>query len=149
MADHVKKQLRDALVTRLTGLATTGARVHRYRANPLQSISELPALVVQTPSDSAVLDTIHTAPLYERRVEVTVLAYASANATLDDTLDLISKDVEVALGSVLTFGSIGLQVFYDGSETDIIEGERNVGELSMRFHATMFHEAAAPDVLRG
>ena len=43
MADHLHKQIRDALVTKLTGLTTSGARVYANRLYPLDS-ANLPGL---------------------------------------------------------------------------------------------------------
>jgi len=43
MADHLHKQIRAALVTKLTGLATSGARVYANRLYPLDS-ANLPGL---------------------------------------------------------------------------------------------------------
>ena len=47
MADHVRKQIRDAIVTLVTGLTTTGSNVFAGRTYALQD-SELPALRVYT-----------------------------------------------------------------------------------------------------
>lgn len=148
MADHVIKQLRDALVTRLTGLATTGARVHSYRANPLQTIGELPALIVRTPSDSMQEATVHPGAVVERTVEILVQGYAAANADLDDTLDAIRKDVDTALGAALTIGSNTVPVDMTGdSDSDITDGEVQAGEINLRYRATLYHVKGVPDVL--
>lgn len=146
MADHVIKQLRDAVITRVTGLATTGTRVHSYRVNPLESIGDLPALIVRTVSDEAVESTVHSPAQYERIVDVTVMAYAAANADLDDTLDVIRKEVETALGNPLLLGGVAIDVQYRGSDFDLTDGERAAGELQMRFQATIFNVANTPDV---
>lgn len=47
---HVRTQIRGVVATTLTGLATTGARVHPSRLWPLQK-ADLPALLVYTTSD--------------------------------------------------------------------------------------------------
>jgi hypothetical protein len=146
MADHIIKQLRDALVTRLTGLVVTGTRVHSYRVNPLQSITELPALIVRTPADSAQQDTVHPGALIERVVDVVVMCYAAGNADLDDVLDAIRNDVDQALGTPVTLAGRAVEIVYDGSEMDFGEGERNAGELQLRYHATLFHTQGVPDV---
>ena len=48
MADHVRKQIRDRLVTLLTGLATTGSRVYKSRVYNLAPTYELPCLLIYT-----------------------------------------------------------------------------------------------------
>jgi hypothetical protein len=147
MADHVNKQVRDAVIARLTGLTTTGARVHEYLVNPIDSITDLPALNIVTASDSAVSVVVHAPKVYERTVSVTISAYASGNSGLAGLLDLIRKEVELALGAAITIGAITLDVTYQDSETDITEGERQAGELKMQYNVVVMHTATAPDVL--
>jgi hypothetical protein len=144
---HVLKQLRDAAVARLTGLPSTGARVHSYRVNPLESITDLPALIVRVLTDSAEPGTIHSPALVERDVELTVFVYAAANAGLDDALDAVRLDVDTALGAPLIVAGHSLEAVYTGSEIDLTEGERACGELQLQYRVTLFHAANAPDVL--
>jgi len=147
MADHVNKQVRDAVIARVTGLTTTGARVHSYRVNPLDSITELPALIVRTISDTAVEAFVYQGRVYERQIEVLITAYAAATADLDDALDLIRKEVEQAIGETLGVSGETLVPVYTGSETGMTEGEQPAGELQMRYRVQVRHLAAVPDVI--
>ena len=47
---HIRKQIRDAIATAVTGLTTTGSRVHKSRVNDLAA-SELPLLAIYTTSE--------------------------------------------------------------------------------------------------
>ncbi len=148
MADHVVKQVRDAVIARVTGLPSTGARVHSYRVNPLDVIPELPALIVRTKSDTADAISIHSPMQYERGVDVTIFAYASALADLDDVLDAVRLQVEQAIGAApLVVGGKNVLPVYAGSDMDEVEGERPAGELQMRFNVTVYHSSDAPDVI--
>lgn len=97
MADHLRKQIRDALVTAVTGLTTTGARVYKGRAYAVES-QDLPCLLVYTGGETVSNRSLPTPRLQDREVEFVVEALATAvDSSLDDSLDLICKEVEVAL----------------------------------------------------
>jgi hypothetical protein len=146
MADHVRKQLRTALATRLTGLTTTSTRVHGYRVDPLQ-ISELPALSVEVLGDEVEDITVHGPAQQERVVEVHVKGIAGTVGIPDDTLDLIAKEVEIALATVLTVASKSVQMHYRRCQIEFSDGEKVAGVIDMEFVAKLFTVANAPDVL--
>ena len=54
---HVRKQIRDAVVTALTGLSTTGSRVYKSRIYPLET-GKLPGLAIYTKSEEIQNNTI-------------------------------------------------------------------------------------------
>ncbi len=149
MADHVRKQLRDAVKTRVTGLTTTGARVHGRRVHPLQKgTSKLPALRVYAEGDDAQESTIHAPQIVDRDVEIHVEGVAEAvGDTLDDTLDLISKEVETSLGTALTIGSKSVLLTYSGCTFRVEDGDTRAGVVDMTFRARLFNAANAPDAL--
>lgn len=145
MADHAHKQIRDALKTRLTGLASTGARVYANRLYPLTA-AELPALRVYLDEESAEPLSVH-APASSRVLSLSVEACAKATAALDDTLDQIGKEVEIALASGLSVAGVHLQPIYTGmSFTDDI-ADQPVGVKRMTFSLPFEAAAGAPDVL--
>ena len=147
MANHIRRQLREAVATAVTGLTTTGARVFQSRVYALQD-AELPGLRVFTKSEEATLESIHTPVLVGRTVEIAIEGVAKANTDLDDTLDLISKEVETALSLGVTVSGRTVQVAYLGCEQELSgEGERPTGTIAMRFEALLFNTANAPDVL--
>lgn len=147
MADHVRKQLRDAVVTALTGLATTGANAFGARVYPLQD-DELPALRIFTASEDALASTIHVPALIERAVHLVVEGVAKATADLDDTLDAIGLEVETALAPGMVLGSRTIALTYSGCGIELSgEGEKVTGSISMRFEAVLYNAANTPDVL--
>lgn len=147
MANHVRRQLREAVAAAVTSLTTTGARVFQSRVYALQD-AELPGLRVFTRSEEATVESIHSPTLVGRVILVAVEGVAKANADLDDTLDLISKEVETALASGVTVAGRNVQLGYTGCETELSgEGEKPTGTISMRFEARLFNTANTPDVL--
>lgn len=148
MADHVAKQLRDAIVTAVTGLATTGARVFPSRAYPVRD-AELPCLLVWTPDESATNALLYP-NTYERVISIRIEALAKATAAMEDTLDQIRKEVETALAAGVTVGSWTVDAEYRGVSSDIRgDLEKPAGSAEMSFEARLFTAAASPDVIIG
>lgn len=146
MANHLRRQIREAAATTLTGLATTGSRVFQMRVYPLQD-AELPGLLIYTNSETSERTTLPRPSIMERRLELVVEGYAKANADLDDTLDGIAKEVEVAM-----FGNPGLtgtakSATLRASETMLEDGgEHPVGRIRMTWEVLYFASEGAPDV---
>jgi len=149
MANHVRQQVREAFATLLTGLPTTGARVYQSRIYPLDD-SELPCLLIATnQEDISALDP-GSNPALERQLSITVTAVAKANSNLDDTLDTVIKEVEVAANSNLSANTLAnlvkgltLQNLEIGINGD---AEKPVGQAVMTFNTTYYTQASAPDV---
>ena len=147
MADHVRKQLREAVATLVTSLTTTGTRVYQSRVYPLQT-SELPCLVITTDGDQVDNITMNNPAQQQRETRVRIEAYARATATLDDTLDLICKEVEIAIAGAST--SLVKGLMYNGCQIDIEAiGDQPVGKASMIFSKDLYTVSNAPDVLIG
>ena len=92
---HQRKTIRDAVITSLTGLSTTGSRVFNSRVYPNEE-SKLPCLNVFTLSEPVELDSVKSTI---RSLELVVEGFASANSNIENTLDTIATEVEEALGS--------------------------------------------------
>lgn len=123
---HVRKQIRDAAVTALTGLTTTGANVFRNRVFPLET-SKLPGLCVFTKSESVDFDTLHIPRSIMRNLDLGVEAYVVATADYDNTLDIIAVEVEEALAADVTLGGLAKDLQVTAFEADFIgDGEQTV-----------------------
>ena len=92
---HQRKTIRDAVITSLTGLSTTGSRVFNSRVYPNEE-SKLPCLNVFTLCEAVELDSVKSTI---RSLELVVEGFASANSNIENTLDTIATEVEEALGS--------------------------------------------------
>lgn len=146
MADHVRKQLREAVATAVTGLTTTATRVFQSRAYPVRP-AELPCLLVYVDSESAEDATIHGDTLL-RRLQVRIEGLAQASADLDDTLDLIAKEVETALASAVSIASTTTDLGYTGAEIEIRDDlEKPTGSIVLSFDASLF--TTGPDTIVG
>ena len=144
---HARAQIRNALVARLTGLATTGARVFASRFYVFDAAT-LPGLRIYADSEEKLGE--HMGGRQMRRVQFIVEAVAKQNATLDDTLDQIALEVETAIASEQTLGGLALGgVRYEGVDDFRTDGslEHPVGVWPLRFSADYDVDASAPGVI--
>ena len=102
---HVRKQIRDNIVTTVTGLATTGSNVYQSRVYPI-SAGSLPALTVYTKSESSEYLTLAYPRSVERTMTIAVQAYCQGATGYDNTLDQIAVEIEEAIAADVTRGNI-------------------------------------------
>jgi len=93
---HLRKQIRDNVITALTGLSTTGSRVYASRVY-LMSTANLPGLCVYAKSKEVETTTIKRPRTQVRSLTLSVEGFAVATSGLDNTLDAISLEVEETL----------------------------------------------------
>ena len=84
---HARTQIRNAVVAALTGLSTTGARVHASRMRPTDA---LPALLITT--DAEVIEQ-GAQRRQMRTMDIVVRGLAKGGDGVDDTLDQIALEV--------------------------------------------------------
>lgn len=147
MANHVRKQLRDALKTALTNLTTTGARVYGRRLYAVQQGTELPCLSIYITDEAGDDITVHAPATRERQPTVIVRGMASAAADVEDALDTIAKEVETALASGVVVGSKRITLRYQGMDVEAEAGEKPFGAIDLRFTCSLFNSANTPDSL--
>jgi len=146
MADHAHKQIRAAVVAAVTGLTTSGSRVYANRLYPLTE-ANLPGLRVFMDQEDAQAQSIHAPHLQERTARLVVECCAKATSALDDTLDLMSKEVEVALAAALTVGGKSVQLIYSGMEFDDEISNQPAGMKRLSFDCQFYTQNNAPDIL--
>lgn len=144
MADHLHKQIRAALVTALTGLATTGSRVWANRLQPMQD-ANLPGLRIFADEERAELLTATDDYVLRRELTVFVEACSKKVSGLDDELDLISKEVETALAGGITVAGRDIEVLYTGMSFDDEQLDKPVGVKRMTFNVSFQAAAGTPD----
>jgi hypothetical protein len=152
MANHVRRQIREAVAARLTGLTTTGARVYVNNVDPL-AIGELPALTIRNGSEQIERRSIGSPNPYISRVQTLIVtANARAATAVWDTLDQIAKEVEVAmLGTLdaLTLGGLALDTMLVALDDPRIsgEGDRLVATMDMQFQIMVNAREGIPDAV--
>jgi len=143
---HVRTQIRNAVAAALTGLTTTGPRVHPSRVWPLQQ-TDLPALLVYTTSDQVDYErsTIGRPRKLWRDLELVVEARAASAAGLDDTLDRIETEVIAALNLDITLGGLAKEIEIAGTEIEFDTAETPIGTNRMTFRLAYRHREDDPN----
>ena len=143
---HVRKSIRDNIVTAVTSLSTTGARVYRSRIYPLETATNLPGLCVYTLREASGADTMGgSAHGMAREVDIVIEAYARATSNYDNTLDTICVEVEEAVATDLTRGGNAKDTLLESTEFELSgEGDQPVAMARLTYRC--LYRTAADDV---
>ena len=149
MADHVRTQLRRAVVDLLTGLPTTGPRVYRGRRRNLGH-DHAPALLVYTDDEDIALAHQGSPAVQDRAVMLMVEGRANGGSesdALEDLLDVIACEVEPAILDNWSFGRIASHTVLVKSRTRIeAKGEVLNGAIRLEFRVTYSTAEGRPTV---
>ena len=129
---HARKQIRDQLMTTLTGLTTTEFRVFNSR---VYDHDALPCISVYTLSEELGEES-HNKQF--RMLNVMVEVRAKAADSLEDDLDKIGAEIEDAIfaNGDTTLSNTCKEFDYDGLDIELSgEAEQPFGLMTMRFMA--------------
>ena len=149
MADHVRKRVRDAAKTLLSGASIeVGPNVFTSRVDPLQD-AELPAIKLTTPEETSTI-LAHGVMSGKRKVERTLMLKAEICVKqvsgYEDTADEIAKDVEIAIAGDNTLGGLCKHIQLTGTVTELAgEGERPIARTTLSFEVYYITALDAPD----
>lgn len=146
MADHLHKQIRAAIKTATTGLATTGANVFANRVQALDD-SNLPGLRIYDDSEDAEALTIHQPQVQKRTYDVLIECCTKETGDPDAVTDQASKEVEVVLAAGIAVQGKSLDVVYRGMGRDRDISNKPVAIKRLRFTVSFTAMSNAPDVL--
>jgi hypothetical protein len=151
---HARKQIRDAVVALVTDLATTGRNVFPSRVYSLAD-EELPSLSVFTidgNSDEVVtkvtLGNTGKFPLFKRDCPLLIEGHAKISDDIDDVLDQISLEVEVAMSDPLTIGERTVPAQLRSTSKELSgEGEDQIGVVRLLYIVTYVTAENTPDIV--
>ena len=148
MANHLRRQIREAAAAVVGNLATTGTRVFQSRARLLQA-SDLPCLRVYCDKEAIQRQTMGPGGDRRRELELVIEGCVAANVDFDDVADQIAKEVAIAIDGNSGLG--GLVKFVEPREFEIDsagDAELVVAIMRMRFAVLYYAAQSAPDVPR-
>ena len=146
MADHVRMQIRNQVVTQLTGLTTTASRVFDSRVYPLED-ANLPALLIYTKSETSEPIEIGTNRTSERLLSLNIEAYVKSTTNFEDTLDTICKEVEQAIAADPTLSGKAKDCYLESTEIEFnAEGEKPLAFATLTFLTSYYVQEQSPDV---
>lgn len=143
---HIRQQIRDAVASALTGLPTTGNRVSMNRVASVAA-ADTPCLAIHVESEALSNLRLVGPTHYQRVLQIDIDAFASG-AALDDQLDDICLEVEVALDAA---GNLAGLLDYP-LELDAVRIEFEdlasppLAVARLRYVATTATLAATPDI---
>lgn len=143
---HMRQQIRTALQTALTGLATTAARVHVNKLKQLRD-ENLPALVISTGSEQV---TLGAARLYSRSLRMTILVLVKQTGDPEQTTNQIIAEIETVLGVGMDLAGavkkLTLLEISDPQEIDVMD--RPVIATEITLEAVYFTAPDNPTISR-
>ena len=129
---HLRHSIRERIGTLVTGLSTTGSNVFQSRVYPVEDGS-LPCLLVYTTSEESEVTEIASPRPMTRFLNVTVQGVVGAT-TPDDTLDTISKEVEVALAGYVSINNLANNSFLSSTTIEFnAEGAKPIGTVMLNY----------------
>ncbi len=151
---HARKQIRDAVASMLADLQTTGSRVYPSRVYSLDE-SELPSVSVFTADvgnseevTRATLGSAGNPPRFHRICPLLIEGHAKVSDDVDDVLDQISLEIEVAMSAPLTIGSRTLPAQLQSTTKELIgDNEDQIGIVRLLYTVPYVTAENTPDVL--
>ena len=129
---HLRQSIRERIGTLVTGLSTTGSNVFQSRVYPVEDGS-LPCLLVYTTSEESEVTEIASPRPMTRFLNVIVQGVVGAT-TPDDTLDDISKEVEVALAGDVSINNFANNSFLSSTTIEFnAEGAKPIGTVMLNY----------------
>ena len=142
---HLRTQIRDRIVTVLTGLATTGAGVYKSRVFAVSS-DNLPCILVYTGDEVSEPVNMSGDRRYERTVTVKVEALTMGVDGHDDQLDQIGLEVEAAINADVELNGLAEDSRFISFETDFSDqGELPLARATISIEVDYEHLESDPE----
>ena len=133
---HIRKTIREHVVTTITSLSTTGSNVYETRYFPLQT-GNLPALIVYTLDETVEDYTIgQNTRTQLRSLNLIIEAHCRGTANIDDTLDTIAEEVEEAMVTDITRGGNAKDTKLVSTEVDFDTASQKTGLMRLTYLIT-------------
>ena len=130
---HVRKAIREHVVTTITSLSTTGSNVYETRYFPLQT-GNLPALIVYTLDETVEDYTLgQNTRTQFRALNLIIEAHCRGTANIDDTLDTIGEEVEEAMVTDITRGGHAKDTKLVATEVDFDTASQKTGLMRLTY----------------
>ena len=130
---HVRKAIREHVVTTITSLSTTGSSVYETRYFPLQT-GNLPALIVYTLDETVEDYTLgQNTRTQFRALNLIIEAHCRGTANIDDTLDTIAEEVEEAMVTDISRGGNAKDTKLVSTEVDFDTASQKTGLMRLTY----------------
>jgi len=145
MANHLRRQIRERAATTLTGLTTTGSNVFQSRVYPMESAG-LPGLCIYTTEETVEIQSMGATRHVSRDLTLIVEGYATDSANVDDTLDQIGKEIEIAMSGDITLNNLAQDSYLSSVEITLSgDGTTGIGKITHSYTVVYQNAENAPD----
>ena len=145
MANHLRRQIRERAATTLTGLTTTGSNVFQSRVYPMESAG-LPGLCIYTTEETVEMQSMGGTRNVSRDLTLIVEGYATDSANVDDTLDQIGKEIEIAMSGDITLNDLAQDSYLSSVEITLSgDGSTGIGKITHSYTVVYQNAENAPD----
>ena len=145
MANHLRRQIRERAATTLTGLTTTGSNVFQSRVYPMESAG-LPGLCIYTTEETVEIQSMGGTRNVSRDLTMIVEGYATDSANVDDTLDQIGKEIEIAMSGDITLNDLAQDSYLSSVEITLSgDGTTGIGKITHSYTVVYQNAENAPD----
>ena len=145
MANHLRRQIRERAATTLTGLTTTGSNVFQSRVYPMESAG-LPGLCIYTTEETVEIQSMGGTRNVSRDLTLIVEGYATDSANVDDTLDQIGKEIEIAMSGDITLNDLAQDSYLSSVEITLSgDGSTGIGKITHSYTVVYQTAENAPD----
>ena len=145
MANHLRRQIRERAATTLTGLTTTGSNVFQSRVYPMENAG-LPGLCIYTTDEAIEIQSMGGTRNVSRDLTLIVEGYATDSANVDDTLDQIGKEIEIAMSGDITLNDLAQDSYLSSVEITLSgDGSTGIGKITHSYTVVYQTAENAPD----
>jgi len=147
MANHLRRQIRERIVSDVTGLSTTGSNVFQSRAYPIEE-SKLPCLLVFDSEESVEIRSMGAIRGITSELTVNIEGYCQGGdgETVMDTLAAIQKEVQIAMQADIDINSLARDSYLTSADASVnAEATKPTGSVRMTYLVIYQYMENAPD----
>jgi len=148
MANHLRRQIRERIVTDVTGLSTTGSNVFQSRVYPIEE-SKLPCLLVYDNEETVDIRSMGVIRGISSELNVNIEGYCQGGdgATVMNTLAAIQKEVQIAMQGDIKVNNLARDSYLTSADASInAEATKPTGSVRLSYLVTYQYLENAPDV---
>lgn len=145
---HIRQQIRQAVVSTLTGLTTTGTNVFTSRVYALPQVA-LPALCIYTKDEATEYVSMTIPRTLQRNLNLSVEIFVAANQNSDNTIDQACAEIEQAIANDVTISGKAKDTMITSVDVDFDgDGEVPVARATMNLLITYFNVEGDAEVAK-
>ena len=142
---HLLTQIRDNVVSDVTGLTTTGARVFSGRVHALES-GVLPCLAVDVGDETGDYASIGYPRVIAANAVLDITAIASTTGDFDAIINQMQLEIQLGISADPTLGGIASNVVFTGRKRMVTGGREPVAALIISYDVLYRYAENNPEV---